>query len=290
MAEQIVVGVDGSASAVHAARWAALEALRRSAVLRLVHIRQMPLLLPAEDMYAEELSAKGREWLASARASAQEEAPGVRVVTELGSGQPARELVEETEHAALVVVGSRGLGGFRSLLLGSVANVLAAHAHCPVVVLRASTRGGPPPSDGPVVVGVDVGGTATEALDFAVAAAAARGVPVVLVHTWTYEGLLAAGRLPANIDWDGIAAARRRSFDEELAAVRARYAGVEVRGALVRGRPVDGILEQAENAQLVVVGTHGRHGLVPGAVGATTHAVLHHATCPVAVVGEKRKA
>ncbi len=288
MTEQIVVGVDGSASAVHAARWASLEAVRRSAVLRLVHIRQMPLLLPAQDMYAEELSAKGREWLAAARASAQEAAPDVRVVTELGSGQPARELVEETEHAALVVVGSRGLGGFRSLLLGSVANALAAHAHCPVVVLRASTVGAPPPSDGPVVVGVD-GGGATEALEFAVAAATANGVPVVLVHTWTYEGLLAAGRLPADIDWDGIAAARRRSFDEELAAVRERYPEVEVRGALVRGRPVDGILEQAEHAQLVVVGAHGRHGLVPGTVGATTYAVLHHATCPVAVVGEKRK-
>ncbi|GAB1516934.1 universal stress protein [Actinophytocola sp. KF-1] len=289
MGEQIVVGVDGSASAVHAAGWAAREAVRRGAVLRLVHIRQVPLLLPAEDMYAEELNSKGREWLAAARTAALAAAPEVRVVTELGSGQPARELVEETEHAALVVVGSRGLGGFRSLLLGSVANALAAHAHCPVVVLRARMVGGPPPFEGPVVTGVDGGGTGTEALGFAAAAAAARGVPLVLVHTWTYEGLLAAGRVPADIDWDAIAAARTRSFDEELDAVRARYPAVEVRGALVRGRPVDGILEQAEHAQLVVVGAHGRHGLVPGAVGATTYAVLHHATCPVAVVGERRK-
>ncbi|MFI7680103.1 universal stress protein [Actinophytocola sp. NPDC049390] len=289
MGEQIVVGIDGSASAVHATRWAAREAARRNAVLRLVHIRHWPLLLPAEDMYAEELTAKGREWLATARAAAQAVAPDVYVVTDLGSGHPARELVEETEHAALVVVGSRGLGGFRSLLLGSVANVLATHAHCPVVVLRARTPEAPPPSDGPVVVGVDGGGTGTEAVEFAAAAAAAREVPLVVVHAWTYEGLLTAGRVPAGIDWDEIAAARRRSFDEELAALRERFTGIEVRGSLVRGRPVDGILEQAEHAQLVVVGAHGRRRLVPGAVGATAHAVLHHATCPVAVVGERRK-
>lgn len=285
----IVVGVDGSESALHATRWAAREAVRRDAVLRLVHVRQLPLLLPAEDLYAKELADQGRDWLAAARAAAQAVAPGIDVVTDVRTGQAAEELAEETEYADLVVVGSRGLGGFRSLLLGSVANALAVHGHCPVVVLRARAVGAPPPSEGPVVVGVDGGGTATTALEFAVAAAAARAVAVVVVHTWTYEGLLAAGgRVPVDIDWDGIAAARRRSFDEQLTAVRERYPDIEVRGVLVRGRPVDGILEQAEHAQLVVVGAHGRHGLVAGAIGSTTYAVLHHATCPVAVVGDER--
>ena len=283
---QIVVGVDGSASALHATRWAAREAVRRGASLRLVHVLQLPLLLPAEDMYAKELADQGREWLAAAQTAAGVIAPDTYVVTDLHTGQPAEELTEETEHADLVVVGSRGLGGFRSLLLGSVANALAAHSHCPVVVLRASTRDAPPPAEGPVVVGVDGAGTSTAALEFAVDAAAARGVALVVVHTWTYEGLLAAeGRVPADIDWNGIAAAPRRSFVERLTAVRERHAAVEVRGVLLRGRPVDGILGQAEDAQLVVVGTHGRHGLVPGAIGSTTYAVLHHATCPVAVVG-----
>lgn len=289
MRAQIVVGVDGSASALHATRWAAREAARRDAVLRLVHVLAKRLLLPDEDTYEKEPADRGRAWLAAAHAAAQEVVPDIAVVTDLRSGQPAEELVEETEHAGLVVVGSRGLGGFRSLLLGSVANALTAHGHCPVVVLRASAVGAPPPSAGPVVVGVDGGGAAAAALAFAVDAAVARGVAVVAVHTWTYEGIVAAGGpMPVTIDWDAIAAARRRSFDTQLAAVRARYPDVEVRGVLVRGRPVDGILEQAEDAQLVVVGTHGRHGLVAGAIGSTAYAVLHHATCPVAVVGEKQ--
>ena len=289
MNKQIVVGVDGSQSALHATRWAAQEAVRRDAVLRLVHVWQLPLLLPAEDLYAKELADQGREWLAAARAAALAVAPGIGVVTDLRTGQAAEELAEETEHADLVVVGSRGLGGFRSLLLGSVANALAVHAHCPVVVLRAHEAGTPPPASGPVVVGVDGGGTTTAAVEFAVEAAVARAAALVVVRTWTYEGLLAAGgRVPVDIDWDGIAAARRRSFDEQLTAVRERHPDVEVRGVLVRGRPVDGILEQAEHAQLVVVGAHGRHGVVVGAIGSTTYAVLHHATCPVAVVGDER--
>ena len=289
MNEKIVVGVDGSASALHATRWAAGEAVRRDAALRLVHVLQLPLLLPAEDLYAKELADRGRDWLAGARAAALAVAPGIDVVADLRTGQAGEELAEESEHADLVVVGSRGLGGFRSLLLGSVANALAVHGHCPVVVLRAREAGAPPPSEGSVVVGVDGGGTATAAVEFAFAAAAARGVAVVVVHTWTYEGLLAAGgRVPVDIDWDGIAAAHRRSFDEQLTVVRERHPAIEVRGVLVRGRPVDGILEQAEHAQLVVVGAHGRHGLVAGAIGSTTYAVLHHANCPVAVVGDGR--
>ena len=288
MRTQIVVGVDGSASALHATRWAAREAARRDAVLRLVHVLARRLLLPDDDMYEKERAERGRAWLAAAHAAAQDMAPDVAVVTDLRSGQPAEELVDETGHADLVVVGSRGLGGFRSLLLGSVANALTAHGHCPVVVLRASTVGAPPPSTGPVVVGVDGGGAAAAALGFAVDAATARGVPVVAVHTWTYEGIIAAGGpMPVDIDWDAIAAARKRTFDRQLDALRERHPDVEIRGVLVRGRPVDGILEQAEDAQLVVVGTHGRHGLVAGAIGSTAYAVLHHATCPVAVVGEK---
>ena len=283
----IVVGVDGSVSAMHATRWAAEEAVRRGTTLRLVHVRQLPLLLPAGDRYAEDLADRGRECLATARAAARAVAPDLDIEIDLRTGEPAPELVEVTEPADLVVVGSRGLGGFRSLLLGSVANVLTAHGHCPVVVLRASTTGASPPSTGPVVVGMDGGGAM--ALEFAAAAALARGAGLVAVHAWTYEGLITNGSpLPVAIDWDEVAAARERVFDERLAALRQRHPDLDVRGVLVRGRPADGLLEQAEHAQLVVVGAHGRRGLVTGTVGSTAYAVLHHATCPVAVVGEKR--
>lgn len=289
MTERIVVGVDGSESALQATRWAAREAARHGVALRLVHVRQLPLLLPPEDRYAAELADQGRRWLVDARDAALAAEPDTTVETELRTGQPAWELVAETEHAGLMVVGSRGLGGFRSLLLGSVANALTAHGHCPVVVLRGRVVGAPPPFEGPVVVGADGDSASTNALEFALAAAATRSVEVVAVHAWTYEGLVDAwSPLPVTVDWDEIAAAQRRLFDEQLGAVRERHPEAVVRGVHFRGRPMDGILRHAEDAQLVVVGAHGRHRFTAGAVGSTSYAVLHHATCPVAVVGEKR--
>lgn len=288
MTEQIVVGVDGSESALQATRWAAHEAALRDADVRLVHVRQLPLLLPAEDLYAQELTEQGRKWLSAARDAALHTAPDIDVHTELRTGQPGEELVAETEDAGLVVVGSRGLGGFRSLLLGSVANALTAHGHCPVVVMRGRTAGAAPPDSGPVVVGADGSPGSDNALEFALAAAAARGVDVLAVLAWTYEGLADAW-LPASavVDWDEIAEEQRRLFDDQLEKARTHYSDVPVRTVQFRGRPADGILEHAEDTQLVVVGTHGHHRFPSGALGSTSYTVLHHATCPVAVVGEQ---
>jgi nucleotide-binding universal stress UspA family protein len=290
MNRQIVVGVDGSESALHATRWAAREAARRDATLRLVHVWQPPLLLPAEDMYAKELADQGREWLAAAQEEAHAAAPDIDVMTGLRKGQPAWELAAETEDVELVVVGSRGLGGFRSLLLGSVANVLAAHAYCPVVVLRGRTVGAAP-AHGPIVVGADGTPSSVDAIEFALDAAAARGVEVIAVHAWTYGGFVdmsppsvTAARAEQATLLDDIAAVQHRLFDEQVATVSKAHPDVPVRHVYHRGRPVDGILEQAEHAQLVVVGANGRHPVVAGAVGSTSYAVLHHATCPVAVV------
>jgi nucleotide-binding universal stress UspA family protein len=286
----IVVGIDGSESALRATRWAAREAAQRDADVRLVHVRQIPLLLPLEDMYAKELAEQGRKWLFAAHDVALGVAPDIDVHTELRTGQPGEELVEESEDAQLVVVGSRGLGGFRSLLLGSVANTLAAHSHCPVVVLRGRTVDAP--AHGPVVVGADGTPSSTAAVEFALAAAAARGAEVIAVHAWTYEGLMdswspvpAAVARAEHTPWlDEIVTIQRRAVAEQLAPVRAAYPDLVVRSVDYRGRPVDGILEQAEHAQLVVVGANGRHPAWAGAVGSTSYAVLHHATCPVAVV------
>ncbi len=288
MTAQIVVGVDGSESALQATRWAAREATQRGADVRLVHVRQLPLLLPPEDLYAQELTEQGRTWLSAARDVARQVSADIDIHIQVRTGQPGEELVAETEDAGLVVVGSRGLGGFRSLLLGSVANALTAHARCPVVVIRGRTVGAAPPDSGPVVVGADGSPGSDNALAFALAAAAARGVAVVAVLAWTYEGLADAW-LPATavVDWDEIAAAQRRLFADQLAKARADHPDVLVRTAQFRGRPADGLLDHADGAQLVVVGAHGRHRFPGGGLGSTSYTVLHHAPCPVAVVGEE---
>ena len=180
----VVVGVDGSESALHAVRWAAGEARRRHVGLRLVHAFGIPVgYAPGfVDWHAlhEALVARGRTWLEEARQAAEETAPGVATeVVEVKAGAvPA--LLRESAHTALVVLGTRGLGGFAGLVIGSTAVELAAYAHCPVVVAR-----GADPGAGPVVVGVDGTPVGETAIAFAFAAASARGTSLVAVHTWT---------------------------------------------------------------------------------------------------------
>lgn len=288
----IVVGVDGSCSAVQATRWAAREAARRDVDLRLVHVRQLPLLLPPTDLYTWELTDQGNKWLGAARDAAVSVAPAVDLHTQLCTGQPGEELVAESEDAELVVVGSRGLGGFPQPAprLGGQ----RPHRARPL-----SGGGAPRPGAGRRVARPRPDRRRRRqhavAVEFALAAAAAQDTEVIAVHAWTYEGLVDAwSPVPLTSErslrsehrdrWDEIAAAQHRMCDEQLATLRRTHPDVPVRCVHFRGRPVDGILEQAEHARLVVVGANGRHPAMAGAVGSTSYAVLHHATCPVAVV------
>ena len=135
---RIVVGVDSSRTSLKALRWALEEARMRGAELELVHAFPRPELvgmtmvvtLPSDD----ELREASEQVLADALAAVGG-ADGVTVTQHVGSGGPASVLVESAKDAELLVIGSRGLGGFRGMLLGSVTQQVIAHAPCPVVVL-----------------------------------------------------------------------------------------------------------------------------------------------------------
>jgi nucleotide-binding universal stress UspA family protein len=283
----VVVGVDGSMSALHAVRWAAREAERRGAHLRLVHVGHLaPVLHPRQvsppPAYRDAILDQGRHYLDEARNAAEQAVPGVPVVTDLHTGQVAGALVTESKHADLMVLGSRGLGGFGSLLLGSVAVALAAHGHCPVVVMHAPAKDGAPPADGPVVVGVNGSDPSDAAVTFAYQAAAAREVPVLAVYTYDVD--IAGSWLAqlGSVDWDALQAAEEKKLDERLAPWRERFPGVETRALVVRGRPADVLVEQG--GQLIVVGSRGRGAFTGLGLGSVSQAVLHHAESPVAVV------
>lgn len=286
----VVVGVDGSASALHATRWAATEAERRDAPLRLVHIchlqpvRHPRQVSPPAD-FQEAILEQGRHWLAEASEAARRVVPGLTVTTDLHAGVAAAELVRESRTAQLMVVGSRGLGGFKSLLVGSVAVALSAHGDCPVVVMRSATVDGVPPADGPVVVGVDGSELSDAALTFAFEAAEARGVPVVAVHTWADATMLGAWAvLPGAADWEWLQKQEDELLAEWLSAWREKFPEVEVRPVAMRGRPDAALVEQAAGAQLLVVGSRGRGALAGmGGLGSVSQSLLHHAGCPVAV-------
>lgn len=288
-ARPVVVGVDGSASALHATRWAAREARRRDAPLRLVHACQLapvrqPRQVAVPPDYQAAVLEQGRHWLSEASDAARQAVPGLAVATDLHDGVAADVLITESNTAQLMVMGSRGLGGFKSLLVGSVAIALSTHGHCPVVVMHSATPNGVPPEDGPIVVGVDGSELSDAALTFAFEAAAARAVPVIAVHTWLDMNMSGAWAVPMeSIDWDGLQKAEERLLTERLVAWREKFPHVEVRPIVLRDRPDRALLEQAAGAQMLVVGSRGRGAFTGMGLGSVSQTLLHHAECPVAV-------
>ena len=286
----VVVGVDGSESALHAVRWAAREASRRTAPLRLVHVCHVvpvrhPRQISLPPDYHAALIEQGEHWVNEAVEAARQAVPDVVVTTDVRDGLTSGVLVTESKSAQLVVLGSRGLGGFGSLVLGSVAVAVSAHAHCPVVVVHADKEGGAPPEEGHVVVGLDGSELSDAAMNFACEAAAARAVPLVAVHTWFDIDVSATWtRLPGTIDWDYLQAEEEREFSDRVGAWQAKFPGVEIRPLVVRDRPGPALLKHAEGAQLVVVGSRGRGALVGIGLGSVSQTLLHHARCPVVVV------
>jgi len=282
---QILVGIDGSASARAAARWAAREAALRRAPIRLVtafgwmavHDEDDPnQIAPAS---RDELLHSARENLAIAAAQVAEVAPDVVVSSEVTAGAPAALLVALSTDVQLVVVGHRGLGGFAGLLLGSVGSAVAAHAACPVVVVRDTDD---PQRDGPVVVGIDGSSRGDAVLAFAVEAAVARRVPLRAVHAWLDSVVPFIVNEP--VDWDVVAAKETDIVTRSLAGWREKYPDLRVEPVLTHTRPAHALMENSGDAQLVVVGSRGRGGLAGMTLGSVSQALLRHAECPIAVV------
>lgn len=288
-AAPIVVGVDGSESALHAVRWAADEAQRLDTSLRLVHTYEIPMGYPPGFVDAhvlrDALSTRGREWLAQAHDVAAATAPRLRTdVVEENAGAVST-LVKESRSAARVVLGSRGLGAVTGLLVGSTAVALAGLAHCPIVVVRGKDADAPPPTAGPIVVGVDRTPGCEAAIGFAFAAAATRQTDLIAVHTWTDLLLETAfGFNAAALDISPLAQQAEADLGECLVGWPEKYPDVRVTRKVVRDRASKELLRHAEHAQLVVVGCRGRGGFRGLFLGSTSQHLLHHAPCPVAVV------
>ncbi|PXY22314.1 universal stress protein [Prauserella muralis] len=282
----IVVGVDGSPASLDAVRWAAREAVRGDLPLRLLHACDLPPVNPhiaASPPYGVVWAESGRRWLSDAAELAATEAPGVEVDWDVHFGPAADTIVDETADAALAVVGSRGFGSVRRLFAGSVAVAVSTHASCPVVVVREGTAAA---GNGHVVVGADGSALSEAALGYAFETAAAHGVRLIAVRAWRdpWSDAPWAG-LPSQGELDELERKETQSLHSDLAAWRTKFGEVEVSELVVRaGRAAEALLEAAAHARLLVVGSHG-HGVVAGTLlGSTGQALLHAATCPVAIV------
>ncbi|MFE6282982.1 universal stress protein [Streptomyces sp. NPDC057877] len=290
MSGLVVVGVDGSESSLAAVETAAREARARGASLRVVHAfiwPALPVPLGPSPVGPSEggLRRLAENLLTKAVERARATAPDVRVDRALVTGEALTVLRTESRTAELVVVGSRGMGGFVGLLVGSTAVHLAAHGLCPVLVVReqpATVDGGP------VVVGVDGSPVGARAVDFAFAEAELRKAPLVALHAWTtWNAPLPAPRDPslpyANPPGE-LAAEEERLLHESIAGRQERYPGVVVEHKVVHGGTREALIEASRSAQLLVVGSRGRGGFTGLLLGSVSQAVLHHAHCPVAVV------
>ncbi|MEV8533183.1 universal stress protein [Streptomyces sp. NPDC051211] len=291
MSGPIVVGVDGSPSAMAAVDAAARAALLRGAELHVVHAFLWPALHVPPDTSPLGPPAGGvrelvEQLLHEAVARARSAAPGVRATSAVIPGEAVAALEAESRTAQLVVVGHRGSGGISGLLLGSTAVHLAAHGHCPVMVVRGRSE-----PEGPVLVAVDGSPQGRGAIAFAFAEASLRGSELVALHvwsTWSDHGESGPGH-PVELadliaDVDQLQAARERLLAQTLSEHRQRYPEVTVRPRVLRGGVRPTLIEASDGAQLIVVGARGRGGFAGLLLGSVSQAVLHHANCPVSVV------
>jgi nucleotide-binding universal stress UspA family protein len=283
---RIVVGVDESTGAACALRWAVLESERRgwpvTAVLAWDFVNQHhgtgerrfdPEYGETDALNA--LNAIVHRAIGSDRAGAVE----VKVVCDLAA--PA--LLDSADGADLLVVGARGLGGFRSLLLGSVSQQCLHHATCPVAVVRESPPG---IRDTPrrIVVGVDGSDTSRRAFEWAVETGRISDRPVEAILAWGYFHSVRDPFVPCAFASDPLPVAARRVIDSIIESTDTDGLPAPVVRTVAKGGAAAAILDAAEDASLVVVGSRGIGGFAGLLLGSVSHQVVHHAACPVIVV------
>ncbi|MFJ9870182.1 universal stress protein [Streptomyces sp. NPDC101165] len=298
MPRTITVGLDGSAESRAAAEWAAREADSRGLPVRLVHVwepvpepmAQAPLLgAETHQHWTERVPRESAEDLRLRH-------PGIEVTTEQLTGRPAEALVRAAQDAELLVLGSRGLSGIGGFLVGSVGLAVVASTERPVVLVRAGQqaadeqekdRAARPTTaapSGPVVLGLDTRNPDAAPIEFAFETAARQGVPLRVLHGWNEPYYYPYGMAPDPQVIQMVAQSDAAALTEVLQPWRQKYPHVDVVTQSRSGSPSVLLIDASHEASLVVVGRRVRRSALGAHIGPVAHAVLHHATAPVAVV------
>jgi nucleotide-binding universal stress UspA family protein len=271
----ILAGYDGSPDSEQALRWAAREARWRGTVLTVCHACA-PGETEAEagdGRDSDRMQAVGDQDLAGALRFAQELMGRGQARPLLAAGPAAHVLCEQSADADMVVVGQRGRGGLPGALLGPVGQQVCAHARGRVVVVRGHWHPAAGYVPGPVVVGADGSDGSRAAIAFAAEEAMLREVPLLAV--------CALADSPGSL---GGAGRMQEAFDQDVARWEKKYPELTFLRQVSFGQPRITLLDATSSAQLLIVGSRGRGGLEGMLLGSVSHAMLHHARCPVGVV------
>ena len=260
----VVVGIDGSDAAVNAAKWAVAEAVSRDIPLRLIHA--MPQRQPGEPAGEKSLDIEyGETVLRSASAALHAIGEQVKIESDLVDGSPASVLIDESRHAALVCIGSIGIGHVARKVLGSTAERVAQNARCPVAVIRSNREAEEVPS-GSIAVVVDESPDNDAVLEYGFKEARLRDAPILALGVWRW-GL---GKIPC------------RQLDDRLGRWVAQYPEVHVRPAAARHGAAHFLSGTTESVQLAVVGSSDADNIARMVGPITPH--FGHEGCSVLVV------
>lgn len=280
----VIVGVDDADGGRGALDWAAREAAARHVSLRLVRTYFLGLRYPwiaAEEQWmTAELKEAATRVVDRAAHRVAEIAPEVDVATDVHEGDPVHYLVRHADRAGVIVLGSHHLGALGRAVLGSVSASVAARASCPVVVVSSALDDVASAIDSKVVVGVDPMHDPGRVLAFAFDYASRHEQQLHPVMSWHVDAF-ADARWPYELRRVNDA---KRWLAEAVAGWEERYPDVVVRKAVTHEQPVAALVGTAQAWDLVVVGRHGFRARYGRLLGSTSQGVLHHATCPVAVV------
>ncbi|HWG27226.1 universal stress protein [Actinospica sp.] len=302
---RVVVGVDGSDSARHAAVWAAHEAEARDVPLTVLLACGAtggipPALGPIA--HQSEPGTEGAVFVESVAALIRKLVPRLPVETELSPRHPVERLAELSGQGMLIVTGTRGHGAIAGTLLGSVSRALAARTRGPLVVVRGPRA---EQDEGPVVLGL-APEPAQGAVQFAFAAAHLHGASLHAVRTLAPgphppEDVEMPVLMPAGLGIRSASPPRARATNTErdhaieretakarlvLQALQRRYPDVHVEITTIEGEAAEVLTAEGEHARLVVIGAHPhpRHGPLPARPAHVAAKLLTHCPAPVAVV------
>jgi nucleotide-binding universal stress UspA family protein len=283
----IVVGVDGSVPAQRALEWAVAQAVLEGRGLTLVHGLGIAhaiwpdVYVPMPQSAMTRAMQAGEKLVGEARQHVRVLAPELEVAEVVAFEDPRTLLLEHSSRAHLLVLGSRGRGPVTSLLLGSVSVAVVRHTQCPVVVHREAAGASPGGPLGGVLVACDARADSLAVLDFAFRRADLTGLPLTVLHCWSY-GYDSSGEdaeLTATHDLE----VERLEVAEALAGFAEKYPGVTAEVELAHGLTGVRAVERGEGMDLVVVGLH-RGSWRQGVINPISVAIVEHATTPVAVV------